>query len=233
MVSTLNLINAELNGFELSKLFYKIYNPKIDVEFLDDEIDSINKCIRANDVDSITHIFESKEAIRQDVFEDMIYSKTDSIVQSVIDHINNMQQPININLLSDYEKTAFLFGELDYKIKHDDLRKWAEGLDDDSTYLDIDCLYNHVINSTFEDKDEFLDILSEIDKVKRSINNLDYSSLWYNEDKEVRLNSLKNCEQRYFNIEKRWGEYLERYLLDNMPEDYLSIIMNNELPKGL
>lgn len=209
VVTTLNLINAELKDFEVSKLFSSIYNPKIDAEFMADEIDNINKYIRENDVDSIIHLFESKVAMSQEVFKDMVYSKTDSILRVVVDNVTNIHQPMDIYLLSDYEQIAVVSERFDFKIKHEGLTKWVEGADNNFTGLDIDCLYDFVDESTFEDKDKLLEILGGIAKVKRSIDNLNYSSPWYDKDKETRLNSLKNYEQQYLNIEKNWIEYVE------------------------
>lgn len=162
----------------------------------------------------------------------MIYSRTDSILQVVVDHVNNIQKTKDIYSLSDYEKNAVLFADFDYKLKHDRLREWIEEIGDCYPAFDVSSLYDFICDSTYQKKDEFLNIIDGIHNVKYAVHNLNYSS-WYDEDKEVRLKSLKKYEQQYLDIEKDWNQYLENYLLDNIPNEYLSIITQKDIPKGI
>ena len=51
-----------LNEEKLTKLFNYMYNPKIPIKFTQEEIDLVNKYVKKDDKDSITHFFEKKES---------------------------------------------------------------------------------------------------------------------------------------------------------------------------
>ena len=77
-------MDEKLNIEKITKLFSKLYNPKIDVEFTDDEIDKINSAIHNNDASSVVHVFESKAYMQQDVLKEMINSKVEDLWQFIM-----------------------------------------------------------------------------------------------------------------------------------------------------
>lgn len=65
-------MEENLDIVKLTKLFTYIHKPKIDVEFLDDEVKEFNEYVRNKDINSIVHLFESKESMEVDVYKDEI-----------------------------------------------------------------------------------------------------------------------------------------------------------------
>lgn len=68
-----------LDVTKLTKLYSKIHNLKVDVEFSDDEVQEFNTHIHNKDVSSIVKLFESKENISWEVLKDIINEKTEGL----------------------------------------------------------------------------------------------------------------------------------------------------------
>ncbi len=220
-------MDESLDIIKLTKLFTYMYKPKIDVEFSDDEIKDFNEYIRNNDIDSIIHLFESKENMGIDVLKDIIHSKVDSLWQFVMDKsYEKWEAGVNRNCflekLTNYEKLAVIFGNFNYQVENGGLFQW----NDNDYSKDLDALYDFLDDCDYEQKDKFKQILDDFSYVKTAIEELEPNNDWYNEDCETRLQSLKYYDNDYYAIKDNWKNYFEKYLIDNIPDEYIDAILN-------
>ena len=224
----LNLMNEDLDITKLAKLYTHLYNPKIDVEFTDVEVQKFNECVRKKDIASIENLFEIKSTLNKEVLKDIINGKTDDLWQFIMDHAydkwkdNNMSREEFLNQLTDYEKIAVKFGNFNYQVENGGLFQW----DDNGYSDDLDSLYDFINDSSYSKKDKFLEILDNFSNVKSAIEELDDYSDWYEEDRATRLNSLNYCDKDYYNIKDSWIAYFNDYLINNIPDDYVKEILS-------
>lgn len=225
-------MDEELNEVKLTKLFSNVYDSKVYPEFSTEEINSFNHFVKEKDVKSIVTLFETKANISNDVFKDFIYSKMDSFWEFVVDNScesldSEINRSIFLDSLDNYEKLANQFFDFDCQVKNGGLRQW----DKNNYSNDIGDLQEFLKNSDYKFKKDFLSLLDGFLDVKDSIDKLDPNDEWYIEDKNIRIDTLKNFDERYFNIRKSWKEYFENYLIDNIPLKYVNKIY--ELDKNI
>lgn len=223
-------MEENLDVAKLTKLFTYIHKPKVDVEFSDDEVNDFNGYVRNNDIDSIVHLFQSKEIMGIDVFNDIIYSKVDSFWQFVMDESfkkweDGLDRGEFLNRLTDYEKIAIMFGNFNYQVENNGLIHW----DDNDYSKDLGFLYDFLDNCDYAQKDKFMQVLDDFSYVKIAIEELDQHNDWYKEDCQTRLKSLNYYDKDYYAIQEDWKNYFENYLVDNIPDEYLKkVITLNE-----
>ena len=220
-------MEESLDIVKLTKLFNNMYSSKVDVEFSDDEVKDFNEYIRNNNVDSIVQFFEFKENMGVEVFKDMIYSKIDSLWQYIMDESykkweDGCDRDEFLNKLTDYEKTAVMFGNFNYHVENGGLYQWHENNYSD----DLGYLYNFLDNCDcdYDDKNKFMQVLDDFSYIKTAIEELNRNDDWYEEDCQTRLKSLKYYYKDYFAIQESWKNYFERYLVDNIPDEYIKKI---------
>lgn len=220
-------MEESLDNIKLTKLFYYLYNSKVDVEFTEDEIDEFNNYISEKNVDSIIHLFESKETMSYEVFKDIIHSKVDSLWDFIMDKVNDkwssgIIREEFLKHITGYEKIAVMFNDFDQQVNYGGLSQW-----DSNEYSDdFDDLYRFLENSNFDEKDKFIDILDNFSAIKEEIKKLDYYDNWYYEDCETRMNSLRTSDSEYYTIRDSWERYFEDYLIDHIPDEYKQMILN-------
>lgn len=98
--------------------------------------------------------------------------------------------------------------------------KWYEY----ELYEDLDVLKDFLKYSYFDKKEEFLLILDNFEMVKDSIDALDIGDPFYEDDYQTRINALQYSCKDYMAIEKRWNNYFQNYLYENIPDYYLNLI---------
>ena len=164
--------------------------------------------------------------------EDYIYSKVDSLLEFVFDyaneHYNSSSRDEFLEQLSDYEFTAVILYDFDYYLKDGriiDLYKTFE--DSELSYVKVFIKDNC---RDYEYKEDLLNIIDSIENVKKSINNLDSFDNWYEADCETRLYSLEDNNYDYCQDRDLFLEYVEKYLVKNIPDEYLTLIKNIDIP---
>lgn len=122
-----------------------------------------------------------------------------------------------IDQLTPYEKTAVILGNLNYQVENGGFMQW-----DDNGYSDYyDDIYDFIESTDFVDKDKLIDLVDEFQSIKDSIDKLDSYDDFYTEDCETRYRSMNNLDSRYYDIEDSWKDYVNEYLLDNVPQEYI------------
>lgn len=228
----LNLLDEELDENKLIKLFSNIYDNRICPEFSDDEIQNFNNYVKKKDINSIATMFEVKKNLSDEVFKNIIYSKTDSFWEFVMDDCydlwdSKMNRNNFLDNLSDYEKLSVQFGNFNDQVQNGGLIQWDQnGYSDD-----IDDLISFLKTSDYSDKDKFIYILNYFSYIKKEVNKLDKYNDWYNEDYNTRMETLDHCDKEYCKIQGSWKEYFENYLIDNIPLKYVDKIY--ELDKNI
>lgn len=177
-------------------------------------------------------MFREKENICNEVFKDIIHSKTDSFWQFIMDNSyklwdSEMSRADFLNTLSDYEKLAVQFGNFNYQVENGGLIQWLENRYSD----DFEDLYEFLRESDYIDKQEFLNILDYFLYVKAEIDNLDTYDDWYDKDYYSRIKTLEDFDSKYYEIQDSWKEYFEDYLIQNIPNEYVDKIY--ELDKNI
>lgn len=220
-------MEESLDIVKLTKLFNSMYKCKVDVGFSNDEVNIFNEYIRNNNIDSIVHLFESKENMGIDVLKEIIYSKTDSFWQFIMDESykkwdDGLSRDEFLSKLTDYEKLAIMFGNFNYQVENGGLLQW----DDNGYSEDLGSLYDHLDNCHYNQKAKFMQILDDFSYVKDAIEELDHNDDWYHEDCQTRLKTLEYYDRDYYDIQDSWKNYFENYLLDNIPDEYIDTILN-------
>ncbi len=211
---------------DLYKLYdYLIPNNKLGVEFSDEEVKKINNYIIKIDTDSLIKELNNKYRISKVVDRDYIHDKVDNVWQFVMDRAyekfdDGISREEFINRLSEYEKVAVIFGNFNYQVENGGLLQWADnGYKNDLNYLE-----KFVDNSDFVYKMDFQNIFGGIRYIDESIKMLNDYDEWYEQDKQTRIDSLKDYDKLYNKISENWKNYLEDYLIDNMPDEYMDLI---------
>lgn len=225
-------MDEKLNIEKITKLFSKLYNPKIDVEFTDDEIDKINSAIHNNDASSVVHVFESKAYMQQDVLKEMINSKVEDLWQFIMTLSyekweQGMSRSQYLEQLTEYEKIAIQFGNFNFQVENGGLLQWH----DNNYSEDYQELYDFLTKSDFKYKDKFISILENFDYIRNAIEKLDINSDWYDQDCETRWNQLDFYDKQYYSISESWKDYFENYLMEKIPDEYISIISQLDINK--
>lgn len=220
-------MEESLDIVKLTKLFNHMYNSKVDVEFSEDEVNNFNEYIRNNNIDSIVQLFESKENMSIDVLKDIIYSKTDSLWQFIMDKSyekwdDGIGRASFLEKLTNYEKIAIMFGNFNYQVENGGLFQW----DDNSYSEDLGSLYEFLDNCDYGRKAKFMQVLDDFSYVKDAIDDLDRCNDWYEEDCQTRLKTLSYYDKDYYAIQDDWKNYFENYLFDNIPNEYIDAILN-------
>ena len=176
---------------------------------------------------------EKKEMLK-DVVRNMVYSNIDNLCQyvmnSVYDKWDNsvMDRKDFIKQLSDYEKIAVMFGNFNYQVENGGLHQWY----DNGYYDDLVFLNSFLGMSNYSRKNEFREILEYINHIHDSIENLDNYDDWYEEDVQTRLDSFKYLDSDYHRLSESWKDYLEEYLYNNIPKEYLDKIMKLDMKEN-
>lgn len=221
-------MEESLDVVKLTKLFSYGYDSKIDVEFTADDVNDFNEYVRNNDISSIVHFFEVKSSMCYEVFKDIVHSKVDSFWQYIMDSAydkwdhDNMKREDFLEQLTDYEKTAVIFGNFNYQVENGGLSQWYFNNYSD----DLNSLIEFLKNSDFKKRNEFLSILDNFSDIKDAIEKLDILDDWYQADYKTRISVLYNYNSLYDRIEKEWKEYFEDYLIRNMPDEYKQKIID-------
>ena len=223
--------NLDISG--LTMLYNKIYKPKLDVEFTDNEVNEFNKLIHEKDISAIMDFFKTKEMISKENAKRTLNENTYDIWRFVMDCAYDKWEDSNISReefldqLTEYEKDAVIFGNFNYQVENGGLTQWyCNDFGDDSKNL-----YDFLSKSDFIYKENFIEILEAFDYVIDEINKLDKYSDWYEQDFQTRLDYLNMYDDKYNKISNAWRNYFEDYLIDNMPDEYIDKIKNFNFEK--
>lgn len=223
-------MDEDLDVSKLTKLYSKIHNPKVDVEFSNDEVQEFNNYVHNKDISSIVKLFESKENIGWEVLKDIVNEKTEGLWQFVMDHAydkwksSEMSREDFLNQLTDYERLAVMFGNFNYQVENGGLYQWH----DNDYSEDLGSLYDFLDNCDYDKKDKFMQVLDDFSYVKTAIEELDPNNDWYNDDCQTRLETLKYYDKDYYSIQDDWKDYFENYLITNIPDEYVQMIYQLE-----
>ena len=135
---------------------------------------------------------------------------------------NNLSRDEFINLLSDYEKIAVQFGNFNYQVQNGGFSQWVFNNYDS----DIDALEDFINNCDFDKKDIFIQMFENYRNIKENIEKLDSYNDFYEEDLETREKHYSDYDSQYYEINDKWAEYFQNYLLDNLTEEYIEKIIN-------
>lgn len=221
-------MEENLDVDKLTKLFLCFYNSKIDVEFSDDELNDFNSYIKDKNVNAIIQLFESKNAISYEVLDDMIHSKVESLWQFIIDKSyekwdsKDMNRKEFLNHITYYERLAVMFGNFNYEVEEGGLYQWHKN----GYSEDLDSLYEFLKNSDYDKKDDFLLLLDNFEDIKSAVDKLNCFNDWYDKDCQTRWNSLDSNNKNYYTIKETWNNYFENYLLHNITDEYVDMIIN-------
>lgn len=206
----------------------------MEVEFTDFDIEAVNNYIKDNNYQSFFSLMEEKKEMLKDVVCNMVYSNVESLSQYITDSVyDNWDNSVIsredfIKQLSNYEKIAVMFSNFNYQFEDGGLYQWY----DNGYYNDLVFLISFLEKSNYSRKNEFSEILEYIDHIHDSIENLDSYDDWYEEDVQTRLDSFKYLDNDYDRLRESWSDYLEGYLYDNLPKEYLDKIMKLEIKEN-
>ena len=192
------------------------------LNFTSDELITINKLIESGDSDKIYKFLENKKAITDKAVKDNVLGNIDNLLDFIVRNaskIDNASVTRNefLNKLSDYEKLAVQLSDFDKQIISGGFYTWYKN----NYYKDFDALYKFVKSCTFEFKDTLINMFDTFSDVKSSLEKLDSNNKWYLEDHKTRLKSLEYADIDYRKIRDKFMNYLETYLYENMPKEYL------------
>lgn len=233
VVHVFNLINKKLNILELERILNDISSSKLNIEILDDELDEVNRMIEDNDIVSFEKFVNAKCKLAKEIMDDMILEKTNNdLWQFIMDRAyekwdKELSREEFLNLLTPYEKISVQLGNFNYQIGNGGMSQW----DLNCYSSDIDDIESFVENCDFENKHIILTMITNFRGIKESIDNLDRYDDWYDEDYNTRAKHLDDYDKDYYAINKAWMEYINLYLLNKMPEEYLEMVINYEVSK--
>ena len=99
--------------------------------------------------------------------------------------------------------------------------KWVYyGFDDD----DIDDLEKFIENCDYPRKDIFVQMFENYRWIKESIEKLNEFDDFYQDDLETREKYYSMYDKKYFMINLDWENYFSKYLIDNIPNEYIEKI---------
>lgn len=192
------------------------------LNFTSDELLAINKLIENEDSVGIYNFLENKKIITDKAVKDNILGSIDNLLNFIVKNAYkldsiNMTRDEFLNKLSDYEKLAVQLSDFDKQIISGGFYTWYKN----NYYKDFDALYKLVKSCTFEFKDTLINMFDTFSDVKSSLEKLDLNSEWYLEDRKTRLKSLEYADMDYRKIRDKFMNYLETYLYENIPKEYL------------
>lgn len=220
-------MDESLDITKLSKLFSSIDYCKIDAEFTEDEVDTFNAYVKNNDYSNVIELFALKINMSNDVLDEMIISTYNNILDFITSevYINYgcvVSRTEFLNQLTDYERIVVMFDNFDKQVMDGGLYQWHKN----GYSEDCDALYEFIEKSNFISKKDFLNILDNFSNVMKAIDKLDRDDVWYDEDYKTRIKALNNYDNDYDSIEDDLIQYLNDYLMSNIPDEYVKRIID-------
>ena len=216
----------KLNNDNLAKLMSDVMPNDEICNFSDDEVNMVNGFISDELYDSVYDFIESKNKELNKIIKDDILNKIDSLLEFGMDSAyerwsgKNLNRASFLSLLTNYERIAVRLGNFNYQVENGGLQQWdSNGYSDD-----IGFMKDFVLSTNFKKKEELLDILENFESIKTAIDKLDIYDDWYSEDYDTRLKTMDFYNKEYYKIKDEWMDYVEQYLIENVPKDYLKKI---------
>lgn len=215
-----------MNMQDLSELSNNIINTELIVNFSNEELEKVNQSIQENESTFLIKLLEEKERIIKKKEKDILLENINNLCEFILDRCYNLWTPelkgrIDfLSLLSNFEREIVKIGNLDRQLENGGFEKWYKN----GYYNDIDEILEFVINSNFVNKDTLVNILKDCSMIIDSIDMLDETDIFYQNDYDTRIKLLNKNNEKYNEIKTEWKNYIDNYIYENLPNDYFKII---------